>query len=172
MSWGKTPRKLGLRYPLQVAFLIALLHTSAQNTSLGAEVRPISFKPGQTSAQVEGQFTKNVTAVYFSLRARAGQHMRIQIKPVTPTLITAGVVIYPSGKQDGGPGGLIFDAELTESGEYRIRVTQRQSRAPGVFRLEVEIRNPQWMKRSASGGSGAPRGVHVYKLVSDGERTF
>lgn len=126
---------------LPVFILVTLLLSLAHNSSGAAGAQCIIFKPGQTSARVEGRFTKNVTEVYYSLRARAGQHMRVTITPVTPGLITGGVVIYPSGNQDGGPGGLIFDSDLTETGEYRIRVTQRQNRAEGVFRLEVQIRN-------------------------------
>jgi hypothetical protein len=53
--------------------------------------------------------------------------------------MTGGVVIYPSGKQDGGPGGIVFDSDLTETGKYRIRVTQRQGGISGKFRLSLKI---------------------------------
>jgi len=33
-------------------------------------------------------------------------------------------VIFPSGKQDGGPGGVVFDDKIDESGDYRIGVTE------------------------------------------------
>jgi hypothetical protein len=58
---------------------------------------------------------------------------------MTPELITAGIVIFPSGRRDGGPGGLIFDYDLTETGEYLIRVTRRENKVAGVFRLEVQL---------------------------------
>jgi len=103
--------------------------------------RRIIFKPGQTKAQVTGRFSKAVHEVYFSFYANADQHVLVRITPTTPQLVTAGVVIYPSGKQDGGPGGIVFDSDLTESGEYRLRVTPRQSQAEGTgkFLVLVEI---------------------------------
>ena len=102
---------------------------------------PIVFKPGETRAQVSGRFSKSVREVYFSFHANAGQHLLVAITPEAPRLITAGTVIYPSGKQDGGPGGIVFDSDLTESGKYRLRVTPRQSQAEdtGKFRVLVEI---------------------------------
>jgi hypothetical protein len=102
---------------------------------------PIVFKPGQTRVQVSGRFSKNVREVYFSFHANAGQHLLVTITPEATQLITAGTVIYPSGKQDGGPGGIVFDSNLTESGKYRLRVTPRQSQAEGTgkFRVLVEI---------------------------------
>jgi hypothetical protein len=103
---------------------------------------PIIFKAGQTSAYAEGQFSREVREVYFSFQARVGQHLFVKITPLTPQLITAGVVIYPSGKRDGGPGGIIFDSELTETGKYRLRVTQRQVEIVGKFRVLVQI-SPQ-----------------------------
>jgi hypothetical protein len=54
---------------------------------------------------------------------------------------TRGVVRFPSGKQDGGPGGVVFDDDLTEMGDYHIRVTEsmmaQQWRGP--FTLEVRL---------------------------------
>jgi hypothetical protein len=128
---------LVVRFLVLVAAFLLLF----QRDLAAAGTQWIIFKPGQTSAMVEGRFSKDVTAVYYSLHARAGQHMRVNIRPLTPTLITAGVVISPSGKEDGGPGGLVFDSDLSETGVYRIRVTQRQSRVEGVFRLEVAVKN-------------------------------
>jgi hypothetical protein len=66
--------------------------------------------------------------------------MRINIKPVTSQVVTAGQVRSPSGKYDGGPGGVIFDSNLTETGDYQIRVSERQNKIPGKFLLEVELR--------------------------------
>ena len=78
--------------------------------------------------------------MHFVMNARIGQHMRVKIVPIATRLITAGEVISPAGKLDGGPGGVIYDADLTESGDYRIRVFQRQNKVVGTFYLEVEIR--------------------------------
>jgi hypothetical protein len=108
---------------------------------------PIIFNAGQMRAYAEGQFSRKVHEVYFSFQARVGQHLLVKIIPLTPDLMTAGVVIYPSGKQDGGPGGTILDSELTESGKYRIRVTQRQTKIKGRFQVLVELQ-PQEKQES------------------------
>src|SRR5262249_41173420 len=76
-----------------------------------------------------------------SLDAHVGQHLWVKITPLTDDLITAGVVIYPSGKQDGGPGGSVFDNDLDESARYRIRVMPRQNpNAVGSFKVIVTLR--------------------------------
>jgi len=110
-----------------------------------AKDHPIVLKAGQTTAQVEAKLSKKVHEVYFSLDAHAGQHLCVKITPLTPVLVTAGVVFYPSGRQDGGPGGVIFDSNLTETGRYRIRVTQRQGERSGKFRLSIELKENNGM---------------------------
>jgi hypothetical protein len=54
---------------------------------------------------------------------------------------TAGVIISPSGEQDGQPGGLVFNDVLTETGNYTIRVSQRPTdhKFPAEFIVEVII---------------------------------
>ena len=99
----------------------------------------IYLEPGRTRTIVEGRFPKSGTDQLYVLNARAGQHMRINIRPVTSQLITAGQVQSPSGKYDGGPGGVIFDSDLTETGDYRICVSERQNKIPGKFWLQVEL---------------------------------
>lgn len=74
----------------------------------------------------------------FVLRAGAGQHMRVEITGRGPT---RGVVIFPSGKQDGGPGGVVFDDSIDETGDYRIRVTESSmaNEWRGSFVLKIKI---------------------------------
>lgn len=107
-----------------------------------ANDRPIIFKAGQTKAYASARFSKTVHEVYFSFLAKAGEHLFVRIRPASPGLITAGVVIYPSGKQDGGPGGIVFDSDLSETGKYRLRVSQRQSEVEGRFRVLVKLSPP------------------------------
>jgi hypothetical protein len=147
---------VSFRVPIYVALVISLI-ALVQGSSLGAGATRITFEPGKTSAQVEGRLAESGAAVYFSLVARTGQHMRVRITPVTKGLITAGVVIFPSGRQDGGPGGLIFDYDLTETGEYLIRVTRRQNKVAGLFRLEVQLLSAK--KRSSDA-------AHVFAWLS------
>jgi hypothetical protein len=106
---------------------------------LGAE-RRIQLKPGQSSTTVKGRFPKDGKDQLYVLNARAGQHLRIAIRPADSQLITAGQIKSPSGKYDGGPGGVIFDADLTETGSYQIRISERQNKMAGKFYMEVELR--------------------------------
>ena len=133
------PFMLGLYRQRTAIVMFVFFSLSAFSTGAGESDRAIVFKPGQTKASSEGEFSGTTHQLYFSLHAAKGQHLVVRIQPVTPGLITAGVVIYPSGKQDGGPGGVIFDSELDESGKFRIRVTRRQTRVEGKFRVFVEL---------------------------------
>lgn len=74
----------------------------------------------------------------FVLRARASQHMRVEIRGRGAT---RGVVIFPSGQQDGGPGGVIFDGILPETGDYPIRVTESSMAEGwrGSFTVTIDI---------------------------------
>ncbi|HEY0323726.1 MAG TPA: hypothetical protein VGC66_22430 [Pyrinomonadaceae bacterium] len=117
----------------------ALLLPNLQQSVDAKKARRITFKPGATSASVRSSLKGISDEALFVLRARSGQHMRVNISGAGPT---RGIVIFPSGKQDGQPGGLIFDDTLTETGDYRIRVTESNMAEGwrGSFTLEVEIR--------------------------------
>lgn len=101
----------------------------------------INFKAGAYSAQTKGKFTKSGESVYFSLKAEKDQRMIVNIFSVTDGLGTSGVVISPSGEEDGQPGGLVYNSLLPESGEYKIRVGQRPTdhKFPAEFIVEVII---------------------------------
>jgi hypothetical protein len=128
----------GSKATVCIAFLLLVSPAAGGERSRD---RHIIFKPGQETAYAKGRFTKGVAEIYYSFHAHAGQHLRVKIVPLDPELITAGVVIFPSGKQDGGPGGVVFDSDLTETGRYRIRATQRQGEMRGRFRVEVRLRS-------------------------------
>jgi hypothetical protein len=117
---------------------LMLLVTQIAWASTTAE-RRIRFKKGQTVACVQGTLHHIHDEASFVLHARAGQHMRVNIIGKGPT---RGVVTFPSGQQDGGPGGIIFDAHLPETGNYRIRVTESSmgEEWEGTFLLNVRIR--------------------------------
>lgn len=121
-----------------LGFVFLLVFDSSEAAS---KDHPLRFKAGESTAYAEGRFSRRVREVYFSFYAHDGEHLVVKITPITPDLITAGVVIYPSGTQDGGPGGTVFDSDLNETGKYRIRVTHRQARINGRFRLSVTILN-------------------------------
>ncbi|MBD0373648.1 MAG: hypothetical protein ICV60_22630 [Pyrinomonadaceae bacterium] len=122
--------------------LVILLFILSMLVLPGADakkVRRIRFRQGATVAKVRGALKGVGDEALFVLRARSGQHMRVNISGDGPT---RGTVTFPSGKQDGQPGGLIFDDALTETGDYRIRVTESSMADSwrGSFVLEVEIR--------------------------------
>src|SRR6185436_652149 len=126
------------KFFLTLLFAGALLSPSAQTQS---GPRRITFARGATVARATGYLRGVRDEKWFSLRARANQHMRIEIKGRGPT---RGVLVFPSGKQDGGPGGMIFDGVVDENGDYRIRVTESSMANSwrGRFTLTVEILPP------------------------------
>jgi hypothetical protein len=136
---------------LNNVFAVCLCLALGLQTSLGAAAqkdRPIIFKAGQRTAYAQGQFSRDIHEVYFSFYAYEGQHLRVKVTSLTPDLVTAGIVIYPSGKQDGGPGGVVFDSDLTETGKYRLSVTPRQTNTVGKFRILLEISTLENKKES------------------------
>jgi hypothetical protein len=76
----------------------------------------------------------------YCVYARAGQTMKVTVKPLAPGMITQGHVISPTHQNDGGPGGVIFDQKLSEEGRYELRVGQRYERKAGKFELSVELK--------------------------------
>jgi len=98
----------------------------------------ITFARGATRATARGYLRGVRDEVFFVLRAQANQHMRVEISGRGPT---RGVVIFPSGKQDGGPGGVVFDDKIDETGDYRIRVTESSMANAwrGNFTVTVDV---------------------------------
>jgi len=77
----------------------------------------------------------------YCVYARAGQTMKVTIKPLVPDMVTRGNVITPlSHQNDGGPGGVIFDQKLSEEGRYEIHVGQRYEKKSGEFELSIELK--------------------------------
>lgn len=109
----------------------------------------IKFLRGAISAQVRGQLTKNKNAdALYVIHAKSGDHMIVNIITLTSGLMTGGDVTSPSGAQDGQHGGIIFNGDLTETGDYIIRVSRNMmgtERPDGSFMLEVVI-TPSYMK--------------------------
>ena len=135
---------------LGVLLTTSLLPTLAmsQARDRGSSAQRIKFAIGAVSAQTAGQFTPANERPRFVIKAKAGDHMIVNIIPVTRTLTMAGTIKAPSGEGDGGPGGIIMNADLTESGDYTIEVFQHtmgSNLASGKFILEVVI-TPAWLK--------------------------
>jgi hypothetical protein len=88
-----------------------------------------------------GQLTSDGGEKSYCVYARAGQTMKVTVKPVAHDLVTQGQVVSPVSHQvDGGPGGVIFDDKLSEDGRYEIRVGQRFEKKSGQFELSIELK--------------------------------
>jgi len=87
--------------------VLATMMIAAVVSTVSAQKAPqrIYFARGATVARVTGYLRGINDEGLFVLRAKAGQHMRVEINGRGAT---RGVVIFPSGKQDGGPGGVVF----------------------------------------------------------------
>jgi hypothetical protein len=125
---------------LPLALIIAGAAVGAYAQTERAPQR-IKFARRATVARVSGYLSGVRDEKWFVLRAQANQHVRIEIKGRGAT---RGVLIFPSGKQDGGPGGIIFDDVIDESGDYRIRVTESSMANAwrGRFNVTIEILPP------------------------------
>jgi hypothetical protein len=117
---------------LAVAAIIALasLTTFAQTR--------VYFARGATRATARGYLRGIRDEANFVLRAKAGQHMRVEIRG---SGATRGIVTFPSGQGDGQPGGVIFDGLLPDTGDYRIQVTESSMADPwrGSFTVIIDV---------------------------------
>jgi hypothetical protein len=140
-------------YSLALALIVVV-----SNSVVNAQTR-IYFAPGATRATARGYLRGINDAAVFVLRAKAGQHMRVEINGRGAT---RGMVIFPSGKQDGQPGGVVFDDTIDETGDYRIRVTESSMANAwrGSFTLKIEILPPG--QSSGPGTSDLARYVGQY----------
>ncbi|HKB64670.1 MAG TPA: hypothetical protein VKC61_02365 [Pyrinomonadaceae bacterium] len=114
----------------------------AQTRDRATSPSRIRFTTGALSAQVHGRFTPANERVRYVIRARKGDHMVVNIIPITRGLTMAGTVRFPSGQGDGGPGGIIMNSDLDETGEYIVEVSQHtmgSNYKSGSFILEVVI---------------------------------
>jgi hypothetical protein len=136
-------------------YSLALALIACASSAAGAQTR-IYFAHGATRASVRGYLRGiNDEAVYL-LRAKAGQHMRVEIRGRGPT---RGVVFFPSGGQDGAPGGVVFDGIIPDTGDYRIRVTESSMANAwrGNFTLIIDVTS-----EGLGGGSGGSQNLAHY----------
>jgi hypothetical protein len=103
----------------------------------------LKFKRGQNTICVKGQFIKKRAEVYYTVYGHAGQHMRVEIIPLTANLNTQANIKFPSSNlEPGNPGGVVFDEKLPEDGIYRIRVGQRfNEKKVGRFMIKITRTN-------------------------------
>lgn len=125
---------------LLLPLIVACVALSALAQTQSAPTR-IKFARRATVARASGYLRGVRDEKWFVLRAQANQRMRVEIKGQGPT---RGVLYFPSGKQDGGPGGIIFEGIIDENGDYRIRVTESSMANSwrGRFTVRIEILPP------------------------------
>ena len=102
----------------------------------------IQFPAGSKTAQVHGSITPPQKAATYGIKVEKGQHLFLNVIP-QKGFSTAGHIKLPSGKEDGGPGGVIFDGEVEETGEYVISIMPHhmaESADQGTFTLEVVLK--------------------------------
>ena len=133
MRHNKRTSNLSWRRFIGVVILITAGSSFAQNSP-----QRITFARGATVARATGYLRGVRDSAWFVLRAGAGQHMRLEIDGRGAT---RGMLVYPSGKQDGQPGGLFFDDTFDETGDYKIGVTESSMANAwrGNFTLKIEV---------------------------------
>jgi hypothetical protein len=137
-------------YALFVLAVVVFASSAAQ-----AQTR-IYFARGATRATARGYLRGIRDEANFVLRAKAGQHMRVNIQGRGAT---RGTITFPSGQGDGGPGGVVFDGILPDTGDYHIRVTESSMAEAwrGNFTVIVDI---------TGGNFSEPKGRDSRDLVS------
>lgn len=136
--------------PLVMSALLLAMASASFAQTYGKAPKPtrIRFTTGAISTQVRGTFTPANERVRYVIKAAKGDHMVINIIPVTRGLTMAGTVKFPSGQGDGGPGGIIMNSDLEETGDFIVEVNQHtmgSNYKTGSFILEVVI-TPQWLR--------------------------
>lgn len=117
-----------------VGVLLACLAACA---TLQPVVRSLALPSGGTvhvADELQGIRDKRV----FTFHANAPSFLRVELS--APGAIR-GVVVFPSGREEGGTGGVIFDQQLTESGQYQLRITESPMGESwqGKFHLHLQI---------------------------------
>lgn len=99
--------------------------------------RRIVFARGATVGSATGYLGGMRAQQFFVVRLNSGQHIRVEI---IARGAARGILIWPSAKQDGGPGGVIFDGDTDETGDYKIVVGESMMAEPwrGPITVKVE----------------------------------
>ena len=136
--------------------LAATAVIALSSLAVNAQTR-VYFARGATRATVRGYLRGAHDEANFVLRAKAGQHMRVEIRARGAT---RGTVTFPSGQSDGQPGGLIFDGVLPETGDYGISVGESPMADPwrGDITVIIDVVSPG----AKSGNSDLPRYAGKY----------
>lgn len=137
----------------------------------------ITFAPGATEADVQGQIPANQIATY-SLSASANQNMQLTLSSNSASARIA--VISPAGvplpPQRGNPEGTYWQGNLTETGTYLIQVLAGSAAPIANFGLNVTIPvritfEPGAISAQVQGVTSSNR-VVTYLLKANGGQTM
>ncbi len=153
------------RAALLVHFLL-IAATSAATAREGIRTERVRFKPGATSAVVEGSI-KGYETVDYVLVASKGQHMNVSMATKHPS---AYFNILAPGENEvamfnGSTGENQYEGTLPESGDYKIRVYMMRAaaRRNEVARYRLEMIVAGTGNRTASpAGDAKVRGTNYH----------
>jgi len=94
--------------------------------------------------RIAGRLTAKNDQVDYVLRGNKGQRLMLALMGPGPL---SGIVTSPSGKEEGQPGGgVFFDQELIETGDYRIHISEgtRGEKRNVRFVLYIRLRSVKW----------------------------
>jgi hypothetical protein len=81
----------------------------------------ITFASGAYSGQASSHLHTINSQRWFQVGLQKNQEVVVWVIGAGPT---RGVIYFPGGGQDGGPGGRIYDNQAPSTGNYRIQVTE------------------------------------------------
>ncbi len=100
-------------------------------------LRKIKLPPPGKSERIEGRLRGIDDYKEFVFHGESGTKVRIELTGAGPL---RGVVSFPSG-HEGGPGGIILDRRLPETGEYRLQISESTMGEAwqGSFTIEISV---------------------------------
>jgi hypothetical protein len=132
----KTPMKLSQpAFRILLALFCGMILIAPAYASSARKVKlPAAGKSIRIESTIKGVGVKKL----FVFHATSGTKLKIELSGAGPL---RGVLLYPSGHQDGSPGGVIFDDTLTETGKYHLQVTESSmgDAWSGKFAVELSV---------------------------------
>jgi len=146
-------------------FFAAVIIAGAAIVSASAQTenspRRIVFARGATVGRASGYLRGMRDHAFFVVRLNSRQHIRVEI---VARGATRGTLIWPSGKQEGGPGGVIFDGDTDETGDYKISVGESMMADPWSGSITVKV---EALPRGQASPNDANLGAYTGKYPSD-----
>lgn len=112
-----------------------LLWLPAAFAASGQRIRlPLPGESVRVAGELRGMNDRRV----YIFRGVRGTKVKIELSGAGPL---RGVVTFPSGRYEGGPGGSILDQQLTETGWFQLRVSESTMGEAwkGAFAIEISV---------------------------------